>query len=228
MMASLRDAALCRFLCETEVPTFCCSPTSNDNNKATPTKMHCHLVFVKWGNFAGFKTTTWRWSFVKTASFRQIKMKSWQRILFSYFKQIHDMSRKQVTVSMSNICGGEIQHVVVSGVERFQPYLAPSSHFSHNLGQLQHRAQNCRNSTVVDWGRDWWDKFSGVASHPTLLTRWLQLMRPPPPFKQHLDMDFPLGQCRNATPSSESAHSIWGIYLPSIANFQFIIWPKIW
>ena len=171
--------------------------------------------------------------FVKTASFRQIKMKSWQITQFSYFKQIHDMSRKQVTVSMSNICGGEIQHVVVSGVERFQPYLAPSSHFSHNLGQLQPRAQNCRNSTVVDWGRDWWDKFSGVASHPTLLTRWLQLMRPPPPFKQHLDMDFPLGQCRNATPSSESAHSIWGIYLPlggsgSIANFLFIIWPEIW
>ena len=54
------------------------------------------------------------------------------------------------------------------------------------------------------------------------LTLWLQLMRVcPPPYKQHLYMDFPLGQCRNATQSAHLDKYQTLICLPSVP----VAWP---
>ena len=135
-----------------------------------------------------------------------------------------DLSRKHANVSKSNICGGEIQHVVA--VAKFWPYLESWSHFNCCLWQW---VSCCRNVTTLlkteeiqRWsiGRDRPANFLELHLIQGL-TLWLQLMRAcPPPYKQHLYMDFPLRQCRNATPSL-SAHldliKIWFreyIYLP--------------
>ena len=147
--------------------------------------MHCHsvLVFVQWAVLKYLvilsgtlsKLFDWDTSKSKVAGIL-CRIKE-----ISYFEPIHDMSRKQVTVSKSNICGGEIQQW-----GEIQPYLEPRSHFSHSLmletEEIQHSAIDSSSWLMLE---------NCCISSDTLDSLWLQLMRVPAPYKLALIYGLP-------------------------------------